>query len=91
MKKSIAFEILIVIFLFLFSIYMWSLPIKNNPLPYGEVDSAHHFAIADYMNEHDMIDDLYKPQFLYFGYGHRSIAKPGEKLLQKAHIHLSFS
>lgn len=73
MKKSIMLEVILVIFLFLLSIYMWSLPIKNNPLPYGEVDSAHHFGIADYMTETNTIDDeLYKPAFLYYGYSHRT-------------------
>lgn len=77
MKRRVIFEVLLVIFLFLFSMYMWSLPIKNNPLPYGEVDSAHHFGIADYMSDNDKIEDFYKPTFLYFGYSHRSAAGEG--------------
>jgi len=78
MKKSLVFEVLFLTILFLFSVYMWSLPIKNNPLPYGEVDSAHHFGIADYITEKDMIGEFYKPAFLYFLYSQRSILGGGK-------------
>ncbi|MBW2993528.1 hypothetical protein KY317_03070, partial [Candidatus Woesearchaeota archaeon] len=79
MKRSTVIEAILILVLFLFSIYMWSLPIKNNPMPYGEVDSAHHFGIADYMNEKDRIsDELYKPPFLYYSYSFRSILGPGK-------------
>jgi hypothetical protein len=77
MKKSVVIESILITILVLFSIYMWSLPIMNNQMPYGEVDAAHHYGITSYMFATDTIGPLYKPTFLYRLYGHRSLAGAG--------------
>lgn len=39
--------------LFLVSFYLWTLPFQHNPLPFGEGDSAWHFAIGDHITSSD--------------------------------------
>lgn len=39
--------------LFLVSFYLWTLPFQKNPLPFGEGDSAWHFAIGDHISSSD--------------------------------------
>ncbi len=41
-------EAIIVTLLYFICLYFWILPIQGNSFPYGEVDAASHFAIADY-------------------------------------------
>ncbi len=42
-------EPFIVIALFLFTVFLWSLPYQNNRMPYGEVDAGSHFTVGDYI------------------------------------------
>ncbi len=39
--------------LFLVSFYLWTLPFQHNHLPFGEGDSAWHFAIGDHISSSD--------------------------------------
>lgn len=39
--------------LFLVSLYTWTLPFQKNKLPFGEGDSAWHFAIGDHISSSD--------------------------------------
>lgn len=39
--------------LFLIGMWLWTLPIQSNPLPFGEGDAAWHFANGDYAAETD--------------------------------------
>ncbi len=39
--------------LFLVSFYLWTLPFQQNRLPFGEGDSAWHFAIGDHISSSD--------------------------------------
>jgi hypothetical protein len=57
-------DFFIVLVLWLSAIYLWSLPIQNNPLPYGEVDAAAHYSIGAYMaySDHSFVK---LPNFLY--------------------------
>jgi hypothetical protein len=62
-------EAIIVTLLYLTCLYYWTLPIQQNPLPYGEVDAASHFAIADYSYQSDRsITSL--PYYIDKRYGH---------------------
>ena len=39
--------------LFIVSFYVWTLPIQNDSRPFGEIDSAWHFSIGDYIVSSD--------------------------------------
>ena len=53
MKINKNIEAIIVTLLYLTCLYFWTLPIQNNHMPYGEVDAASHYAVADYISESD--------------------------------------
>ena len=53
MKINKNVEAIIVTLLYLTCLYFWTLPIQKNPVPYGEVDAASHYAVADYTYEND--------------------------------------
>jgi len=69
-------EILALAALFLFAVWMWTLPIQKLPMPYGEVDSAHHYGLAEYMASNDIVTDKY-PFFMYYRYGLDNAVMPG--------------
>ena len=50
-SKAVAVATLTV--LFLISFYLWTLPFQHNRLPFGEGDSAWHFAIGDHITSAD--------------------------------------
>ncbi|MBI2139368.1 glycosyltransferase family 39 protein [Candidatus Woesearchaeota archaeon] len=41
-------EGLLVTLLYFTALYFWTLPIQKSPLPYGEVDAASHYAVAEF-------------------------------------------
>ena len=45
--------VIAVIALFLVSFFLWTLPFQQNRLPFGEGDSAWHFAIGDHISSSD--------------------------------------
>ncbi|MBS3106172.1 glycosyltransferase family 39 protein [Candidatus Woesearchaeota archaeon] len=46
-------EALLVAGLYLAILWFWTLPLQENPLPYGEVDAASHYAVAEYTTSSD--------------------------------------
>ena len=73
-------EIVIFVALYLTAIYLWTQPIQDNTLPYGEFDAISHIQVADYMSQSDKslvylppyidlrygIDNLYRPHTLWY-------------------------
>jgi len=53
MKINKNIEAIIVTLLYLTCLYFWTLPIQKNHMPYGEVDAASHYAVADYTYKSD--------------------------------------
>lgn len=51
--SSKAVAVAAVTVLFLVSLYLWTLPFQKNSLPFGEGDSAWHFAIGDHITSSD--------------------------------------
>lgn len=50
MKLSLKkIEIILLIILYMLALYIWTLPIQENKLPFGDVDASSHFTIGDYM------------------------------------------
>ncbi len=80
MKINKNIEAIIVTLLYLTCLYFWTLPIQKNPMPYGEVDAATHYTIADYTYEKDKsitklpyyidsrygLDNKFKPHTLWY-------------------------
>jgi len=61
-------ETIIVTALCLFAIYMWTLPIQKDNLPYGEVDAGAHFSLGDYMGQNNKVM-LFLPYYIDLRYG----------------------
>jgi hypothetical protein len=75
MKINKNIEAIIVTLLYLSCLYFWTLPIQNNSMPYGEVDAASHYAVADYTYVNDKsITSL--PYYIDKRYGQDNVFKP---------------
>ena len=61
-------EIILLVILYLAALYVWTLPIQKNKLPFGDVDASSHFAIGDYMVSHDKSISKV-PYYIFFRYG----------------------
>ncbi len=68
-------ETIAVITLFCSTLWLWTLPIQNNPLPFGDVDASSHFTIGDYMATTDK-SVLKTPYHITFRYGGQNSAFP---------------
>ncbi len=80
MKINKNLEAIIITLLYLTCLYFWTLPIQKNHMPYGEVDAASHYAVADYTYSSDRSitklpyyidkrygeDNKFKPHFLWY-------------------------
>ncbi len=80
MKLNKNVEAIIITLLYLTCLYFWTLPMQKNPMPYGEVDAASHYAIADYTYQSDRsittlpyyidkrygMDNKFKPNTLWY-------------------------
>lgn len=73
MNKKV--EVLILVVLYLISLYIWTLPIQKNRMPYGEVDAVSHFTVGDYMAQTDKAI-IKLPYFMDFRYGSDNQFKP---------------
>ncbi len=65
----------IFIAVYLFAIYMWTLPFHDNKIPYGEFDAISHWELADFIAQEDRTF-VYLPPFLDFSYGDDNRYKP---------------
>jgi len=68
-------EVTIFIAVYLFAIYMWTLPFQDNRAPYGEFDAISHWTLADYIAQRDATF-VYLPPFLDVRYGNDNDFKP---------------
>lgn len=46
-------EFILVAILYLSALYIWTLPLHNNKMPFGDVDASSHFTIGDYIITYD--------------------------------------
>ncbi|MBS3126406.1 hypothetical protein J4453_03140 [Candidatus Woesearchaeota archaeon] len=69
-------EIIVLLAVYLLGLYMWTLPLHNNPYPFGDVDASSHFAIGDLMAGQDK-SVLYVPFYLQSRYGGQNDFKEG--------------
>ena len=68
-------EAIIVTLLYLTTIYFWTLPIQKSQMPYGEVDAASHYAVADYTYTSDR-SIITLPYYIDKRYGNDNKFKP---------------
>ena len=69
-------EFLAILIVYLTGLYVWTLPIQRNRLPFGDVDASSHFTIGDYMVTYDR--SIAKiPYPIAFRYGGQNNAFPG--------------
>ena len=71
------YEVVFLILLFLVGIFLWTIPIQNDQLPFGEGDAAWHFANGDWATK---IDHVYWRLPFYIStwyYGYNKILGPG--------------
>jgi len=68
-------EASIFILIYLFAIYLWTLPFQDNRIPYGEFDAISHWELGDYIAQNDRTF-LYLPPFLDYSYGKDNKFKP---------------
>ena len=62
-------ELFLVAALYLTALYIWTLPIQKNSMPFGDVDASSHFTIGDYMASQDrsILEIPYPVTFRYWG------------------------
>lgn len=62
-------EFILIALLYLSALYIWTLPIQKNRLPFGDVDASSHFTIGDYIVSYDksIIKIPYPITFRYYG------------------------
>ena len=87
--RKIHIEILSILTILLFGLYLWTVPIRYSPLPYGEVDSASHYALADYTSSKDAIITTLPP-YIDIRYGIDNAFRP-HSLWYAPHYHLNLA
>jgi len=66
----------IFIIVYLFALYIWTLPFQNNKeTPYGEWDAISHWELGDFISQRDRTF-VYLPAFLDYSYGGNNRYKP---------------
>jgi hypothetical protein len=63
------------ILVYLFAIYLWTLPFQDNQIPYGEDDALSHWEIADSFAQLDNTY-IYLPVYIDYAYGFDNRFKP---------------
>jgi hypothetical protein len=66
--KRIYIEVGIFIAVYLFALYIWTLPFQDNKVPYGEWDAISHWELGDFIAQRDRTF-VYLPAFLDYSYG----------------------
>ncbi len=60
-------DVVVLTLIFLLSFFVWTLPIQQNQLPFGEGDGAYHYAYNEYMASADKTMTTL-PDYIYFWY-----------------------
>ncbi len=75
MKINRNIEVIIVTLLYLTTLYLWTLPMRESDMPYGEFDAISHWETGDYMAQTDLpITTL--PPYIDRRYGGDNSFKP---------------
>jgi|MDTC01.1.fsa_nt_gb hypothetical protein len=68
-------EVFIFLIVYLFALYMWTLPFQDNKVPYGEWDAISHWELGDFIAQRDRTF-VNLPPFLDYSYGPDNRFKP---------------
>lgn len=68
-------DVIILTFLFLTAFTIWTLPIKDNPIPFGEPDASYNFMVGDYQGQTDNVITKKLPS--YIGYRYYDVSNLG--------------
>lgn len=68
-------EILAFLAVYLFALYLWTLPFQDNRIPYGEFDAISHWELADSFAQLDRTY-VYLPPFVDYSYWNDNKFKP---------------
>lgn len=74
LKKN-QIELIAFLIVYLFAVYLWTLPFQSNQIPYGEDDAISHWEIADSFVEKDRTY-VYLPPFIDYAYSGDNRFKP---------------
>jgi hypothetical protein len=83
-------EIIILIAVYLFSIYLWTLPFQDQPIPYGEGDATINFFLANHMSSTDKAM-VYLPNSTSVWAMHDRVFNPKNYLFYPPQFHTSFA
>ena len=70
--KKNYFEAGAFILVYLFALYMWTLPFQDNKTPYGEFDAISHWELGDFIAQRDRTF-VYLPPFLDYSYADEKV------------------
>ncbi|MBI2135295.1 hypothetical protein HYU09_04860 [Candidatus Woesearchaeota archaeon] len=68
-------ELAAFIAVYMFALYLWTLPFQHNEMPYGEFDAISHWGLADFISQTDRTF-VYLPKFIDERYGGDNSFKP---------------
>ena len=72
-KKYLELSVFFIVYLF--ALYIWTLPFQDNKVPYGEFDAISHWELGDFISQRDSTF-VYLPAFLDYSYGGNNRFKP---------------
>jgi len=88
-KKFNKIDVIILTILFLIAFYIWTSPIKDNNMPYGEADESYHFMIGDYQGQTDTVIKEKLPEYIGYRYYDKSALGPFKSfMLPPSHLNL---
>lgn len=73
--RKLHFQAAVFIAVYLFALYLWTLPFQDNKAPYGEFDAISHWELGDFIAQRDSTF-VYLPAFLDFSYATDNKYKP---------------
>jgi len=87
--KKAYIQVLVFLAVYLFAIYMWTLPFQDNEIPYGEFDAISHWELGDFIAQRDRTF-VQLPPFLDYSYGTDNRFRP-HTLWYHPPYHLDFA
>jgi hypothetical protein len=88
-KKFNKIDVIVLTLLFLTAFYIWTAPLKDNQLPYGEADESYHFMVGDYQGQNDEVIRNKLPEYIGYRYYDKSALGPfTPMMLPPSHLNL---
>ena len=91
MKKITKLEIIILICIYLFGLYIWTLPFQDQSIPYGEGDATIHFFLASHMAINDKAMVVIPPYSAWMGLHNNPEFNPNFYLIYPPSMHTALA